>query len=349
MGAGIIGLSLAWQLRKQGCTVLVVERGEPGREASHAAAGMLAYGDPEDCDPLLKLKLASAALYPEFVHEIEDEARMHVDFRREGTIAFLESHEQPACSNAHEVSPAELLKLEPNLTYSPEADGLRAFWLEDGSVDNRALATGLVKATRHRNVDVASGAEVQSLIAENDRTTGVRTARTDFRAPVVVNCAGAWAGSVAPQTVPMRPVKGQMLSVVSNDRMLLRHVVRAPGVYVVPRSDGRILIGATVEEAGYDKRVDVNVIQRLHQAAANLVPQLGELRMHEAWAGLRPAAPDNLPVLGATSLPGYFVATGHFRNGILLAPITAQVLAQVIAGQKPDCELSAFSPQRFAA
>jgi glycine oxidase len=140
-----------------------------------------------------------------------------------------------------------------------------------------------------------------------------------------------------------------MLSVVSNDRMLLRHVVRAPGVYVVPRSDGRILIGATVEEAGYDKRVDVNVIQRLHQAAANLVPQLGELRMHEAWAGLRPAAPDNLPVLGATSLPGYFVATGHFRNGILLAPITAQVLAQVIAGQKPDCELSAFSPQRFAA
>jgi glycine oxidase len=349
IGGGVIGLSLARELRKHRNDVLIVERGEPGREASHAAAGMLAYGDPEPSAPLLKLRLASAALYREFVHEVEDEAQVRVDFRQEGTIAFFEQHEQPACSRWREIGGAELGELEPNLAYSAEADGLRTLWLEDGSVDNRALSTALAKAARHRGIDVASGTQVREIMVEKNHACGVRTERTEFRAAVVVNCAGAWAGDIAPERLPTRAVKGQMLSVVSSDHAVLRHAVRAPGAYLVPRSDGRILIGATVEEAGYDKRVDPEVIQRLHQAAANLVPQIGELRIHEAWAGLRPASPDNMPMLGATSLPGYFAATAHFRNGILLAPITAKLMAQVILGQQPDCDLSAFSPRRFAA
>ena len=139
-----------------------------------------------------------------------------------------------------------------------------------------------------------------------------------------------------------------MLCLAAESRDLLRHVIRAPEIYLVPRSDGRILVGATVEEAGYDKRTDAVTIQRMHQAAIHLVPALAQARMLEAWAGLRPGSPDNLPILGATSTQGYFVATGHFRDGILLTPITARVMAQVISGEKPDYDLSPFSPMRFA-
>jgi glycine oxidase len=138
-----------------------------------------------------------------------------------------------------------------------------------------------------------------------------------------------------------------MLSVVGAPRGLLRHVIRAPEVYLVPRSDGRIVIGSTLEEAGYDKRTDPDTIQRLHQAAIHLVPGLAQARLLEAWAGLRPGTPDDLPILGATSTPGYFAATGHFRDGILLAPITAHVMARVITGAQPEYDISAFSPARF--
>lgn len=138
-----------------------------------------------------------------------------------------------------------------------------------------------------------------------------------------------------------------MLAVTCARHDVVRHVIRAPEVYLVPRSDGRIVIGSTLEEAGFDKRIDADTIQRLHQAAIRLVPALKEARILEAWAGLRPGTPDDLPILGATSMPGYFVATGHFRDGILLTPVTAHVMAQVITGAKPDYQISAFSPQRF--
>jgi glycine oxidase len=174
----------------------------------------------------------------------------------------------------------------------------------------------------------------------------VRTTKTHFEAPVVINCAGAWAAEIPPQPLPIRPVKGQMLAVVAR-RGLLRHVVRGPDVYLVPRSDGRVLIGSTEEDAGFDKRVDPDTVQRLHQAAAILVAELGEARMLEAWAGLRPTSADGLPVLGRGMFEGYFVACGHFRNGILLAPITARLLAQMVRGETPSLDISPFSPVRF--
>jgi len=138
-----------------------------------------------------------------------------------------------------------------------------------------------------------------------------------------------------------------MLSLAAASRNLLRHVIRAPEIYLVPRSDGRILAGATVEEAGYDKRTEADTIQRMHRAAIHLVPALAQARMLEAWAGLRPGSPDNLPILGATRTPGYFVATGHFRDGILLTPVTAHVMAQMIIGGELEYDVSAFSPARF--
>jgi glycine oxidase len=342
IGGGIIGLSLALELRKHGAQVQVVERGEPGREASHAAAGMLAFCDPHTPSELQDLCCASAELYPEFVHEIEDESGMRVDFRTEGTIALGDEAGPSPCASARPLSSDELRQLESKLAGSD-----RATYFEEQSVDNRALVAAALKATKHRNVELATGATVTGVEVE-DASLVVRTQKTHFAAPVVVNCAGAWAGEVEGYKVPVRPVKGQMLSVVTSERNLLRHVVRAPDVYLVPRSDGRILIGATVEEAGYDKRVDADTIQRLHQAASNLVPEIGQARIHEVWAGLRPAAPDNLPMLGAPAIPGYFVATGHFRNGILLSAVTAKIMADLVRGAQPGVDISRFSPARFA-
>jgi glycine oxidase len=339
-GGGVIGLSLALELRRQGRTVLVVERHEPGREASHASAGMLAPRDPHTPEKLRKLAAASAAMWPEFAHQLEDESSHRIDLRREGSIIFAATQDN-APAGARELTFAELTHLEPQLTYR----GTRAFFAEEMTVDARELIAALLKAAKHRGVEIASGIGVTALEVVDGRVHGVETDRTEFRAPVVINCCGAWAAQLAPLSLPVRPVKGQMLVVIAHD--LLRHSVRDPEVYIVPRSDGRVLVGATQEEAGFDKHVAPDVIQRLHQAAANLVPQLGEARMHEAWAGLRPGTPDDLPLLGATGIAGYFVSTGHFRNGILLTPVTARVMAQLITGHEPEHDLGAFSPERF--
>ncbi|MGA8152955.1 MAG: FAD-dependent oxidoreductase [Terriglobales bacterium] len=332
IGGGIIGLSLAIALRKRGAQVLLVEQGEPGREASRAAAGML-VDSPEETPPALQaLATASAHMYPEFVHELQDESGMHVDLRDQGALVL----DHPG--NGESVSLAEL---EPAL-----ADPNRpAQLLKERSVDPRALVAASLKAAKHRAVDIASGTAVTGVLLAGGKVNGVSTDKTHYSAPVVVNCAGAWAGQISPHHFPTRPAKGQMLSVVGQP--VLRHVIRAPEVYLVPRTDGRILIGATVEDAGYDKRTDPAVIHRLHQAAVRLVPALAQARILEAWAGLRPGTPDDLPILGAASMPGYFVAAGHFRDGILLAPVTAHVMAQVVTGARPEYDLAAFAPGRF--
>jgi glycine oxidase len=345
IGGGIIGLSLSISLRKRGAKVLVVERGEPGREASHAAAGMLADCGAETAAALQPLAHASAQMYPEFVHELQDESGINVDLRDEGTILLSppEHFQEFTGSAAENVSSDRLAEIEPAL-----ADlHLPASWLKERSVDPRALTAAALHAAEHREVDVASGTAVTEVLAQDGRIAGVRTDRTSYAAPAVVNCAGAWARCFPAYGFPTHPVKGQMLSVVGAPRNLLRHVVRAPEVYLVPRSDGRVVIGSTLEEAGYDKRTDIDTIQRLRKAAIRLVPALTQARVHEDWAGLRPGTPDDLPILGATSMPGYFVATGHFRDGILLAPVTAHVMAQVIAGAQPEYDISTFSPERF--
>ena len=342
VGGGIIGLSLSIALRKRGVKVLVVERGEPGREASHAAAGML-VDFPEETPALLQpFAAASAAMYPEFVHELKDESGINPDLRGQGTIVFSpEGVDRAKDTHSEQLSTAQLAQIEPALV----APHCAAFLLRERSVDPRALVAAALKAARHRAVDISSGSAVTELLLRDGCVEGVVTAKTTYRAPIVVNCAGAWAGQISPHRFPTRPVKGQMLSVVGQP--VLKHVIRSDEVYLVPRSDGRILIGATVEEAGYDKRTDAASIHRMHQAAIRLVPALERARVLEDWAGLRPGTPDDLPILGATGTPGYFVATGHFRNGILLAPVTAHVMAQVITGAKPEFDLAAFSPDRF--
>jgi glycine oxidase len=344
IGGGIIGLSLSIELRKKGASVLVVERGEPGREASHAAGGMLVDCQLETPAALQTLATASARMYPEFAHEVEVESGMKADLRDQGTIFFPSSTDaaHPVLANCD--LPATLRELEPALAASDHP----AVYLRERSVDPRALTSAALQAAKHRGVNFSSGDEVTAVNVCDGEVSGVTTVKTSFHAPKVVNCAGAWSGKIAPIAFPTRPVKGQMLCLIMQPRNLLKHVIRTPDVYLIPRSDGRLLVGATVEEAGFDKRTDIATIQRLHKSAIALVPELRNAKILESWAGLRPGTPDGLPILGATPTPGYYVATGHFRDGILLAPITAHAMADVITESNCQYDLAPFSPGRFS-
>jgi len=342
-GGGIIGLSLSIALRKSGARVLIVERGEPGREASSAAGGMLVDCALETHAALQSLATPSARLYPEFVHEIETESGMKVDLRDQGAIIFAPP-EQVHAGLTGALLKASLAELEPALA----EDSRVAFHLKERSVDPQALSAAAVKAAKHRGVDFSSGDPALSVNLSHGSVTGLTTTKTTFLAPKVINCAGAWAGQIAPHKFPTRPVKGQMLCLAAPSRSLLSHVVRAPEVYLIPRSDGRIVVGTTVEQVGFDKRTDVPTIQRLYRAAVKMIPSLRDAKILKDWAGLRPGTPDDLPILGETATPGYYVATGHFRDGILLAPITAQVMAEVVAGNPCHQDLSPFAAGRFA-
>jgi glycine oxidase len=370
IGGGIIGLSLAIELRKKGASVLVVERGEPGREASSAAGGMLVDCLFETPGALQPLATVSARMYPEFVRELEVESHMKVDLRDQGTILLLSSkHIRHPELQAAALYPAELSELEPamvkltldqkfdlnessldpeEIAMAPDATHPTFHYIKERSVDPRALTAAALKAAKHHDVDFSSADPVTAVNQADGRVVGVTTTKTSFQAPKVINCAGAWSGQIAPHAFPTRPVKGQMLCLIAPSRTLLKHVIRAPQVYLIPRSDGRIIVGTTVEEAGFDKRTDVGTIQRLHRAAVALVPELRNAKILEDWAGLRPGTPDCLPILGPTATPGYYVATGHFRDGILLAPITAQVMAEVITDASCKYDLNPFSPARFA-
>ena len=339
----IIGLTLSLELRRNGASVLVVERGEPGREASYAAGGMLADSILETPVALQELAHASARMYPEFVHELQLECGIDVDLRDQGTILFVApDHAKKSEIKLETLLPERLAEMEPELA---ARDG--AVLLKERSVDPRALTTAALKTAKRREVDFSSGDEVTAVNLSDGCVTGVSTKKTSFLAPKVINCAGAWAGQVGPYSFPTRPVKGQMLYLLSPRRELLQHVIRSPEIYLIPRSDGRILVGTTVEDAGFDKRTDIDTIQRLNRAAVAMVPELRNAKIFEDWAGLRPGTPDALPILGQTGVPGYYVATGHFRDGILLAPITARLMAQVIEGKTPDYDLGAFSGARF--
>jgi len=370
IGAGIIGLALALELNKQGWRVLVIEKGEPGREASWAAGGMLVDFALETPVALRELASASARMYPQFVDELEDGSGLKIDLRAVGTLvltrvvrgpcpvpagSFGSAQDRLRPATTQEFSDSdlpELRELEPALRI-PNDSGprLTVTVVQERCVDPRHVTTAAIAAAQHRGIDFSLGEPVLAVELADGKVSGVRTSKTKFAAGTVVNCAGAWAGQIGPHPFPTRPVKGQMLCVTMPGKELVRHVVRTVGrtqdVYLIPRSDGRMLIGATAEEGGFDKRTVPETLEKLRRAAIELVPRLADARILEAWAGLRPGTPDKLPILGATPTPGYFVATGHFRDGILLAPVTAKVMGRVIAGKKPEFDLGPFEATRF--
>jgi len=338
-GAGIIGLSVAIELRRAGASVAVLDRGEPGREASSAAAGMLVADDPETHPKLKPLTRMSAEMYPAFVEELELRSGRKIGLESRGTLYIAQTDEELPSSP---LSRADLRQIEPGL-----ADLPRVCFLEEQTVDPRLLVQAALETAKSMGVTVHHEAHIERVSIATMRDLEVRTSSGPYSTATFVNCAGAWAGEIEGAPARTRPVKGQMLTVIPQASEL-RHVVRARDVYLLPRKSGRVLIGATVEEAGFDKTVQPEAIQRLHQAAANLLPCIGEAKMIEAWAGLRPGSPDGLPILGPGSLPGTYVATGHFRNGILLAPITAVLMSNLIQGRETQVDLRVFSPLRLS-
>lgn len=341
IGGGVIGLSLAWEVRKRGASVLVVERGELGGEASSAAGGMLAWCDPHLPAAAHGLAALSAKVYGEFVREIEDASGVRVDLRKFGSVVVDEGAPALFAEECRTLGAAELAEMEPGLRVGSR----KTQWWPEWSVDPRRLMAGLSAACRARGVEVLTGVEVSEVLVEQGRAGGVVIPDGKISGGAVVNCAGAWAAEVAcgleVSPSPMRPVKGQILAMDGGG--ILRCVMRAPEIYLIPRSDGSVVVGATVEEVGFDKVVRLEAVDKLRRLALELVPGLEGLK--ESWAGLRPATVDGLPVLGESSLPGYFVAGGHFRDGVLLAPATAKVMSGLIFGE--DGGFEELSPKRF--
>jgi glycine oxidase len=347
-GGGIIGLALALELRRRGLSVTVAERGQAMSSASWAAGGMLAVDDPQNPPQLLPLCRLSRALYPEFLERMESLSGQRVPLRTQQTLQFLQPHERSGYTLARPEAIAALAPaLAAGLATGLQASDLQFALLEEGSLDPNDLRVALPAAVR-----AAGGVilEETAVLGVEAGASGVRvrTASGVLSAGVFVNCCGAWAGDAALGGLPVAPVKGQMLNLHCAPERL-RCVVRAPGVYLIPRGDGRVTIGSTLERAGFDETVHEASIAALAERARGLLPELQPMPQVEYWAGLRPGTPDTLPVLGAAAIDHCWHATGHYRDGILLAPATARLMVQMILGETPEIPIGDFAPGRFAA
>jgi glycine oxidase len=343
-GAGIIGLSLALELHHRGIRVTVFDRTAPLTEASTAAAGMLAAADPHTSPQLHPLANLSLQLYPAFLDQLHHLSGIAVPFQTNLTLQALPPH-APKNENENELTPEDLSRLLPSLSPGNH----RFISLDEHSVDPRQLAATLLTAIRATTIDLRPNTPVLSTRSIGN-TVEIEIATGTFTANQFVDCTGAWASSTSPN-IQIAPKKGQMLAVSLPPALPLHLVVRTPDIYIVPRTSGpnagRALIGATIEDAGFDKIVHPSDISRLHSLASALLPSLATSEQLEAWAGLRPATIDGFPLLGALpTQPNHFIATGHYRDGILLAPATALVLTQILLKEAPAIDLAPFSPTR---
>jgi glycine oxidase len=339
-GGGIIGLSLGLELLERRLSVTVIERQQAMSSASWAAGGMLAVWDPQNPPELMPLAIRSEELYPAYLARIQELSGNAVPVRTRWAM----QHVQEPRPGAKVVSPLELGEFAPGLK-----PGDQIFeWLEEGSVDPNDLRDALPRAFTAAGGVLLEQTEAQRI--EANGAVRVRTSTGHVCAAEFVNCCGSWAGESIDglEKLPVEPLKGQMANLrCSPDG--LRCVVRAPGIYLIPRGDGRVTVGSTIERAGFDENVSEAVVRRLAQAARELLPQAEAPAQMDMWAGLRPGTPDLLPVLGPAEKHHCWHATGHYRDGILLAPVTARVMAQAITGESPDVPLEPYWPARFAA
>lgn len=363
VGAGVNGLAMAWRLAQAGCEVDVYDRGQPGRGASWAAAGMLAASaeaEPGEAE-LVALARSSQSMWPAFAAELLGTTGIDPEYRETGLIVaatnrdeaeklrFDFDYQQRLGLDTRWLSPAELRREEPHLRSGVTA-GIAS--PGDHQVDNRKLVVALLSAARRAGARVHEHTPVERVETEAGRATGVVVGGQHRRADAVVITAGPWTaeiegvpGSARP---PVRPIKGQMLSLrMEASRPLVRHILWAPTVYMVPRADGRLLIGGTVEERGFDDTLTAGGIYALLEAAWRAVPGIEDLPIDEMWVGFRPGSRDDAPILGESDVAGLWMATGHHRNGILLAPLTGAAMAHELLGGEPLPELAAFAPGRF--
>ncbi|MEX2659415.1 MAG: glycine oxidase ThiO [Acidimicrobiales bacterium] len=365
VGGGVVGLACAWRLAQRGLSVTVVDP-SPGEGASHAAAGMLApvteahYGE----EPLLALNLESARRWPAFAAELEEEGG-DVGYRDEGTLAValddddlraldeLRRFQESLGLGVERLRARACRAAEPCL--SPRVRG-GVLVAGDHQVDSRLVVRALLAAAGRSGATIRRE-RVTGVVAEAGRVAGLRTDAGALHCATVVVAAGCWSagiGGVPPEVLPpVRPVKGQILRLRFDPAVppltsTVRGLAAGRSVYLVPRARGELVVGATVEERGFDTTVTAEAVHDLLAAAIALVPEVGQLELVETTAGLRPGTPDNAPALGATDIAGLAVATGHHRNGVLLAPVTADAIVSLVTDGAVPPLATAFDPRRFA-
>jgi glycine oxidase len=364
VGGGVIGLACAWRAARRGVRVRVLER-DHGEGASNVAAGMLAPAGEADWgqDPLVRLASASGRAWPGFAAELAGDSGLEVGYEPHGAVhVALDRDEAEALRRRFELMESldlgvrwlrapELRQLEPGLATSAVA-GVHA--PREASVDPRLLLPALAAAVERCGGQVLGKAEVTDLLTDDTRVTGVITQDgREHRAEHVVLATGAWSGATPwlppPARPPVRPVKGQILTLRGNPQQpVCGQIVASERVYLVPRPDGRLLVGATVEERGFDIHVTAGGVHELLREAYRALPDIAELELVEALAGLRPGTPDNAPLVGPGALDGLVLATGHYRNGILLAPISAEAIAALLSRAPLPTDAEAVHPGRFA-
>ncbi len=363
IGGGVIGLTIARALSQRGVReVMLIERGRPGAEASWAAGGILApQVEVDHQDEFFQLACASRDRYPEFAESLKEETGVDVELDTTGTLCLgFTRRDEEELRRRHQWQTGEGLQvewltgddarcLEPCVAANVRC-ALR--FPRDIQVENRRLVEALVRANEELGVQLVINTAVTALRIKDERVCGVETSTGFVAAPIVVIAAGAWSSLIDSKglslpPIGVEPVRGQMLC-FSADPHIARHVIYSPRGYLVPRCDGRVLAGSTVEQVGFDKRVTDDGVSAIKAMALEIVPTLADLPLLASWAGLRPRAPDGLPLLGTCAeIGGLLYATGHYRNGILLAPITGKLIADEIVDGTASDSLRPFSPNRF--
>jgi glycine oxidase len=359
VGGGVIGLSIARELALHKQSVLVLDRGNTRDATSWAAAGMLApQSETESPSPFFDLCFASAKLYRDWANHLHEESGIDPEYADSGLL-FVASTEEALCRlkrslewqrsmglNGEILSPEATIRLEPHLTLPMTG---AVFMPNECHVTPRRLLEALAAACTAKRVEIRTGVRVLEVLQAEGRAIGVRTSAEQFAARNVVIASGVRSAEIQgiSPAIPVSPRKGQILSLTSDARSF-RHMMRWEHAYMVPRRNGELIVGATNEDAGFDRSITPAGVGSLLQRAQQLSSLIADLPIGEIWTGLRPATPDGLPVIGRAEVDGLFYATGHYRNGILLAPITAVSVASVMGNRAAPVPLGAFAPSRFA-
>ena len=361
IGGGVIGLGIAWRLAQAGEPVLLLDKGEAGHEASWAAAGMLAPISEIHFqeDQNLQLGLESLERYPAFVHDLEAAAGMPVGYRKEGGLAIslqadetaelkhLFEYQQNLALDVEWLGGDEVQRRVPALSHNVVAG---VYCPVEHQVDNRLLGQALKKALVAAGGELREHTPVEAVHLREDGPPEVVAGGQTLRREKLLLAAGAWSGMLPGLDGALRPwvrpVKGQMLSIQAPPGMLAPNL-RTPDIYIAPRADGRLIVGATVEEMGFDTSQTVGGVYELLRGVWRAIPGAYEMPLLESWCGFRPGSRDNAPILGETEIPGFYIATGHYRNGILNTPVTAHHMSRLLLGEPLPDYMGHFSPGRF--
>ena len=357
-GGGLIGASIALELAEQGLRVGLFDAKEPGNEASWAGAGMVSPSpEGQGMIPLVPLSKASAAMYPKFVAHVEGLSGMEAGYRQDGAMeVFFEENVQEEVSTlmavyhgvglrAEALSRESVKELEPALTERVRGGVLRP---DESSLDSRELTRATLKAGERKGVEIHANTAAKGIWKAGKRCKGLTLADGKVEAKWTVVAAGCFSAEIGgvEAYAPVSPTKGQIV-LLQSETVNIEHVIWTEHAYLVPRGEGRILAGSTMERMGFDRTMTMAGVKKIIDGALEAIPALETAKIEEMWAGLRPDSPDHLPILGPVDIEGLLFATGHFRSGILLAPITAQLIGEWVKNERVSLDWERFSPMRF--